>query len=86
VKFGAVSNIALAILAALSSKWENGPAKDDVMRVFFLFFALDALINLFTLLYGSLSFVSLVNAAIDAGLAYFYGQRIGLVPSPKPTQ
>jgi len=82
VKFGAISNVALAIFAFFlsSGKWEAN-ASSDAHKAFFVFFALDAVINLFTILYGSLSFISLLNAAVDGGLAYFYGQQVGLIPA-----
>jgi len=85
VKFGAVSNLAIALLAAMATRWaDNVSAKTDVLRVLFVFFALDTLINVFTLLYGSLSFIVLANAGVDGLLAYFYGQRVGIFPAPKP--
>ncbi len=52
----------------------------EILRVFFVFFASTAFFNLLTLLYGSLSFLCLLNAVLDGMFALFFARHSGLVP------
>jgi len=83
VKCGAISNIALALLAALASTWASSPAQDDVLRVFLAYYALSTVGNLLLVLYGSLSIICFVNAVVSAVLAYFHAQHLKLVSAPR---
>jgi len=90
-KSACTANLALALLAFVAQRWLKAsvsvPALRDVHRVLFAGFALQAISNLFIVLYGSLGILCVVNAAIDGVIAFFhfrFGDVLALVSKKSP--
>jgi len=74
----AVPQIALAVLAVLTSLRDAAPSL-DVILTFTTFYALSALNNFAIVFYGSLSIISFLNFAICGLLAYLHLIYTGLL-------
>ena len=72
VRFHALGNLAVALLVVFSRKWNEGSEQADVIKILFVFHSLNATFNIFAGLYGALSKISVLNAAINGFFAYLY--------------
>merc|ERR1711916_301448 len=94
--FGVLNVIALimpslfvAFMAAIVSRWKaDATETKEVLFGLTAFAGLNCVANLFIVMYGSLSVITFVNAAVSGGLAFLLAKESGVIggapAAPKP--